>query len=762
MSSSGGRSDRPSTTGPPSPPGQSTPPTDDVRGGAGDPEIAKLLLDEVRKHAPALDPGAPAAEQRRAVHALKGSAGIAGERALAESLARIERRLLAGDPEAVADARRVVAEAMTALASGRPPALSSWPEPPADLRALPLDPAVVERYRAEMQDRLARVDDALSVSGDDGATVLSAFRDVHAMKGAAHAVADEVTAWFCHGLEERLRAGQRSDDDARQALAELTRWRGVLAELIIAPERALPTLRLLAHPRRLPSFPPPESTLPPRRPSQEPASDADIRGPLSEDTKDTTLRVPTATLDRLFERVRMLGQSRGQVVDGAVMAGSLASVARGLRLELAEALRLIGPPRPWGAPAAAIRRVEQAAREIGILAERLERGAAEMKETAERVGSESAGAHGDLAAMRTVRVGWLFERVAAAVSAQARREGQEVRLAFSGEEAAIDRRVAEQLFDPVLQLARNAVVHGIEPAPERAMRGKPRLGSVHLVAQARSGGLRLVVQDDGAGVDVADVRRRAVARGTISPEMAGAADDQTLLSLLFVPGFTTRDSADLLAGRGVGLDLALEAVHRLGGTIRLASRPGMGLTATLDIPFEPGVVKVLWLEAEGETFALPIQQARRILLGRDPEAVGAVPLLACVRGPGPERIALAPARQAAFAVELEPLRADVADWGGALKPRPTTQPPGSVDARSRPVTIGVDRVGTIEEVTLRAILPLIAMAGPYAGAVVRGAELRLCLDAHALADAASEWNAAIEWNAASERTAAGEPRLWSS
>jgi two-component system chemotaxis sensor kinase CheA len=739
VSSEGGRSSRPA------------PLSDDGRrsgpGVAGDPELAKLLLDELRKHAPALDPGAPVAGQRQAVHALKGSAGIAGERALAESLARIERRLLAADPEAAADAHRVVTEAMEALAAGRAPALPSWPEPPADLRALPLDAAVAERYRAEMQDRLARVDDALAASGDDGAAVLSAFRDVHAMKGAAHAVADEVTAWFCHGLEERLRAGQRSADDARLALAELTRWRGVLAELIVAPERALPTLRLLAHPQRLPSLPPPESTLPPRRASQEPPSDLDGRGPLSE---DATLRVPTATVDRLFERVRLLGQSRSKVVDGAVMAGSLASLARGLRLELAEALRLIGPPRPWGAPAAAIRRVELAAREIGNLAERLERGAADMKETAERVGAESAGAHGDLAAMRTVRVGWLFERVAAAVSAQARREGQEVRLAFSGEDAAIDRRVAEQLFDPVLQLARNAVVHGIEPAPERAMRGKPRLGAVHLGAQARSGGLRLVVQDDGAGVDVADVRRRAVARGTISAEMAGAADDQTLLSLLFVPGFTTRDSADLLAGRGVGLDLALEAVHRLGGTIRLASRPGMGLTATLDIPFEPGVIKVLWLEAEGETFALPIQQARRILLGRDPDAAGAVPLLACVRGStsppseGSRQSSRPPvtAPPAAFVVELEPLRADFVDWGSASGSRSPPPPVGT--APERPTVIGVDRIGAIEEVTLRAILPLIATAGPYAGAVVRGAELRLCLDAHALADAAAAWTRRAE------------------
>jgi len=338
---------------------------------------------------------------------------------------------------------------------------------------------------------------------------------------------------------------------------------------------------------------------------------------------------------------------------------------------------------------------------------------------------ESAGAHDDLAAMRTTTVSWLFDRVAAAVSAEARREGRELRLTSTGEQAAIDRRVAEMLFDPILQLARNAVAHGIEPAAERALRGKPRVGTIQLSAQPRSGGLRLLVQDDGAGVDVADVRLRAVARGTISAEMARAADDQTLLALLFVPGFTTKDSADLLAGRGVGLDLALEAVHRLGGTIRLASQSGVGVTATLDIPFEPGLIKVLWLEAGGATYALPVLRARRILLGRDPEARGAIPLALCVRGHGAPAGDAPPSSSAPsslpsslsfssgsrFAIELEPLRED----GEA------------------PV-LGVDRVGRIEEVALRGVSALIANAGPYAGAIVRGSELRLCLDAHGLAE----------------------------
>src|SRR6185437_7246407 len=120
--------------------------------------------------------------------------------------------------------------------------------------------------------------------------------------GAALAASDEAMAWFCHGLEEILRAGQRSEDASRKALAELTRWRGVLAEMIVAPERALETLRLLARagrpapasspltaPRRAPPSAPSSGRLP------EPSSEGEPRPSVLE---DATLRVPSATLDR--------------------------------------------------------------------------------------------------------------------------------------------------------------------------------------------------------------------------------------------------------------------------------------------------------------------------------------------------------------------------------------------------------------------------------------------------------------------------------
>src|SRR6185369_7363618 len=120
--------------------------------------------------------------------------------------ARLERRVHAGDPRGVYEARLLVVQAREALAAGRSISVAVWPDPPEDLRAVPIDAALAVHYTAEMQDRLERVDRALAATGDDAQAALAAFREVHAMKGAALAVSDEVTAWFCHGLEERLHA----------------------------------------------------------------------------------------------------------------------------------------------------------------------------------------------------------------------------------------------------------------------------------------------------------------------------------------------------------------------------------------------------------------------------------------------------------------------------------------------------------------------------------------------------------------------------
>ncbi len=135
---------------------------------------------------------------------------------------RLERRVIAGDPRAAYDARILIIQARDALAAGQRISVAVWPDPPRICAPPPSMPRSPPTTPPRCRIASSAFDRALAATEDDRQAALAAFREVHAMKGAALAVLDEVTAWFCHGLEERLRAAERSDEAARRALAELT------------------------------------------------------------------------------------------------------------------------------------------------------------------------------------------------------------------------------------------------------------------------------------------------------------------------------------------------------------------------------------------------------------------------------------------------------------------------------------------------------------------------------------------------------------
>src|SRR5271170_6558787 len=171
-----------------------------------DPELSRLLIQELERHLVSLevDPRDDAGAQR-AIHALKGSAGLAGERELSATLERLSRRIREGDDAAYGEAASTVRTAVGRLRAGESAVEARWPVPPDDLVARPLDPLVRAQYAAEVTDRLARIDDALSTGNDPIDAARAIYRHVHTMKGAGSAVGDEPMTWFCHGLEERLR-----------------------------------------------------------------------------------------------------------------------------------------------------------------------------------------------------------------------------------------------------------------------------------------------------------------------------------------------------------------------------------------------------------------------------------------------------------------------------------------------------------------------------------------------------------------------------
>jgi two-component system, chemotaxis family, sensor kinase CheA len=669
-----------------------------------DPELLKLLVQELDRHLEELvawetDP-TPA---KRALHALRGSAGLAGERELAAALERLERRVRQDDDTAWDEAKAVVRSALKRLAEGESAVRASWPVPPPDLVALPINPLVRAQYAAEVTDRLARIDEALATSDDPLQAVQALYRHVHTMKGAASAAGDELMTWFCHGLEEKIRAAD-SKAAARTAMDEVAHWRVVLGALLDEPEAALARLGGRRRPISAEVLPVPGAS--PTGVGSEPPRTAS-------DGAMATIRVPAADVDTLLEKLDVIDRAREPIGSRARRGHAVALSMRQLRATLVEALRLIGPSRPWGAPAAALKSVQTVASALAAFGDEIDVASARLRASEQVLRESVIDAKKQLSAMRQTTVGRIFARLTTAIESEARRAGRSVIVRTRGADETIDRHIAEQLVEPCLQLVRNAVAHGIEAPQVRADMGKSPSGTIALTARKSGSRLGITISDDGAGVDVADIRARAVKAGLVTPAIADAADDDTLLSLLFLPGFSTRQSSDLLAGRGIGLDITRSSVQRMGGAIRLSSRAGKGLSAQVEVPIESGFVMVLWVRAGDDEFALPAANARRV---QKSDAALKVPhLLACL---------------------------DVANSGATPYAIDLSFP--TDDTPEPPVLIGVDEVGSIEELLVRPVGPLIAGLGPFAGAIVRGdGSVRLAIDAWAIAPRARALAAAL-------------------
>jgi two-component system chemotaxis sensor kinase CheA len=667
-----------------------------------DPELSRLLIQELERHLVTLEvEPRDVTGAQRAIHALKGSAGLAGERELSATLERLNRRIREGDEGAYGEAATLVRTAVQRLGAGETAIEACWPVPPDDLAGRPLDPLVRAQYAAEVTDRLARIDEALATSDDPIDAARNLYRHVHTMKGAGSSVGDEPMSWFCHGLEERLR-GADSKETALLAMQEVAHWRVVLGALLDEPDTALKMLRAGGRPSQTPIGAP------------RPAFESDAPRHTGFDEATATVRIPAVEIDRLLERLDVIERARERIATRVERGHRAALSMRQQRGALIEALRLIGPPRPWGAPAAALRRVDGVAGALGAFGDELDAASVRLNTVEHVLRDGVADAKKQLSAMRQTTVGRLFGRLTTAIESEARRGGCAVIVRTRGADETIDRRIAEQLTEPCLQLVRNAVAHGIEAPDARVSLGKPPSGTIALGARKIGNRLSLTIEDDGAGVDVANVRERAVAAGLVTPAIAEAADDDTLLSVLFLPGFSTRESSDLLAGRGIGLDIARNGIQRMGGAIRLSSRAGEGFSARIEVPIEGGLVTMLWVVAGGDEFAIPAANARRVRLNEAADALHVPHLSSCLDG--------RPSTRARYAIDLE------------LE--------GDADSEL-PTSVGVDAVGEAEEVLVRPLGPLVTSLGTFAGVIVRGdGSMRFAIDAWAIAPRARAFHAA--------------------
>jgi two-component system chemotaxis sensor kinase CheA len=213
--------------------------------------------------------------------------------------------------------------------------------------------------------------------------------------------------------------------------------------------------------------------------------------------------------------------------------------------------------------------------------------------------------------MRLVPIGETFARMQFVVHDLARESGKQIALDLHGHATEIDKFVVERMLQPLLHLVRNAAGHGLEPGDERAAAGKPPAGRIALRAAAMGDTVQIEIEDDGRGIDLGRVAQRAQAMGIIG---AGEAlDPALLLDIICAPGFSTREQADRVSGRGVGMDVVKRTVQELGGTLALDSAIGRGTRFTIQLPLTLAIVDALIVAIGDQVFAAPMPSVREVI-----------------------------------------------------------------------------------------------------------------------------------------------------
>jgi two-component system chemotaxis sensor kinase CheA len=208
-----------------------------------------------------------------------------------------------------------------------------------------------------------------------------------------------------------------------------------------------------------------------------------------------------------------------------------------------------------------------------------------------------------LLAARLVPLGPVLRGLQRLVRDTAGATGKRVRLEVDDAGVDLDARVAEVLRGPLSHLVRNAIDHGIESPERRQAAGKPSVGRLRMAARHRGGAIQLVVEDDGAGLDLERIRARGVAEGLIAAD--AEVDDAMLAALVTAQGFSTAAEVTEISGRGVGLDAVAECARLLDGKLELDNRPGKGLSVALEFPLTVAIVDTFGVEVGGTALFVP-------------------------------------------------------------------------------------------------------------------------------------------------------------
>jgi len=191
--------------------------------------------------------------------------------------------------------------------------------------------------------------------------------------------------------------------------------------------------------------------------------------------------------------------------------------------------------------------------------------------------------------------------------------GKAVELKVSGEETEVDKSVIEQIGDPMVHIIRNAVDHGLEPPQERLAKGKKATGVISISAEQKGSQIIIEVSDDGRGINVDKVKKKAIQKNLISEEEAARMTDEAVVNLVFLPGFSTAEVATELSGRGVGMDVVKTNISKLNGTVEIVTRKDAGSTFIIRIPLTLAIIQTLMVRSGNARYAIPLAPVEETL-----------------------------------------------------------------------------------------------------------------------------------------------------
>jgi two-component system chemotaxis sensor kinase CheA len=214
------------------------------------------------------------------------------------------------------------------------------------------------------------------------------------------------------------------------------------------------------------------------------------------------------------------------------------------------------------------------------------------------------GLQDSVMAIRAQPVKSVFSRMPRLMRELATKTGKKIKLETVGENTEIDKTIIEQLSDPLTHMVRNSADHGIEKPEKRIDMGKPETGTIRLSAEQAGGNILIIVEDDGAGINREKVLQLARDKGLVGPDQTMT--EEQIDQLIFAPGFSTADAISDISGRGVGMDVVLSNIKKIGGSVHVRSWPGKGTRMTLRLPLTLAVLDVMLVKVSASPYVIPL------------------------------------------------------------------------------------------------------------------------------------------------------------